>query len=290
MNRGRHRTQFLTGPAKTTFQIDIIGQQDMKHSSAQLQSKRRCRTNLATDRFRFSVIGVLSGMLPFAQAAPLVGDAASKYSSSLECGMSETENNITALLRVASSGDRADVDALMAAIYDDLHRIAAEQLRSERRNHTLQPTALVHEAYLKLIDQHSTNWQDRTHFFRIAARVIRRILVDHARQKHTAKRGGKLNHIQLEIHDLQSPIEDRVLVELDQALEQLKAIDDRQASIVEMRFFGGLTLDEIAEALSIGRRSVDREWKAAKGLAAVSIDGAGRGRQCMTSWPNRSMN
>jgi RNA polymerase sigma factor (TIGR02999 family) len=131
-------------------------------------------------------------------------------------------------------------------------------------DHTLQPTALVHEAYLKLIDQRTTDWRDRAHFFAIASRIIRRILVDHARQKNSAKRGSALQRISLDHADLPLPNSSMDLIALDEALDELSTLDDRQSKIVEMRFFGGLTLEEIAEALEMGRRSVDRDWSAAK--------------------------
>lgn len=172
--------------------------------------------------------------------------------------------NITTLLRAAASGQRGDLDALMAAIYTDMRRIADNHLRAERLDHTLQPTALVHEAYLKLIDQRGTNWKDRTHFFAIASRIIRRILVDHARQKGAVKRGSGRERVSLEHAELSLPSSDVDLVALDDALEELATLDARQAQIVELRFFGGLTLAEIAETLNMGRRSVDRSWSAAK--------------------------
>jgi len=137
-------------------------------------------------------------------------------------------------------------------------------MQSERGDHTLQPTALIHEAYLKLIDQRSTNWTDRVHFFAIASRIIRRILVDHARQRHAAKRGAAYQRVAIEDTDLPHQEHDVDLLTLDEALTDLSEIDSRQSEIVEMRFFGGLTLEEIAKALSIGKRSVDREWRAAK--------------------------
>ncbi len=178
--------------------------------------------------------------------------------------MNESTANITALLRAAASGQRNDVDALMGAIYDDLHRLAAKHLRNERIDHTLQPTALVHEAYLKLIDQRSTTWRDRNHFFAIAARVIRRILVDHARGRRAIKRGAGNERIPLENIEKATPSDSVDLVALDEALEELNQLDARQAKIVELRFFGGMGLDEIAETMEIGRRSVDRHWSAAK--------------------------
>jgi RNA polymerase sigma-70 factor, ECF subfamily len=178
--------------------------------------------------------------------------------------MNDHSASITDLLQAAASGERDDVNALMGAIYDDLHRLAAKHLRSERADHTLQPTALVHEAYLKLIDQKQTSWRDRNHFFAIAARVIRRILVDHARGKGAVKRGAGKERIPLEHIEATEPGDSLDLVALDEALEELNDLDARQAKIVEMRFFGGMSLDEIAETLDIGRRSVDRHWSAAK--------------------------
>jgi RNA polymerase sigma-70 factor, ECF subfamily len=185
--------------------------------------------------------------------------------------MDGSSANITGLLRAASSGDRQDVDALMSAIYADLRRIANSQLHQERPDHTLQPTALVHEAYLKLIDQRTTDWKDRAHFFSIAARVIRRILVDHAREKRAQKRGGAYRRIELETSEFRSGNTHPDLIELDDSLQELAVLNARQAQIVEMRFFGGLTLDEIAGALGIGRRSVDREWATARAWLYVRL-------------------
>lgn len=178
--------------------------------------------------------------------------------------MDESTANVTQLLRAAASGDRRDLDALMHAIYDDLRRLALSHLQAERAGHTLQPTALVHEAYLKLIDQRSTDWQDRAHFFALAATIIRRILVDHARQRRAAKRGGDSARVELDGLDMPQPAERCDLVALDTALNELAELDATHARIVEMRYFGGLTIDEIAESLHIGRRSVDRHWAAAK--------------------------
>lgn len=178
--------------------------------------------------------------------------------------MSEPSANVTLLLRAAASGSRTDVDALMAAIYEDLRRLAVDHMRVERGDHTLQPTALVHEAYLKLIDQRTTDWRDRLHFFAVASRIIRRILVDHARQRRAAKRGGQAGRIPMEEVEPDAPALDVDLVALDEALTELGTIDETQARVVEMRYFGGLTVAEIAEALSLGKRTVDRHWQVAK--------------------------
>lgn len=178
--------------------------------------------------------------------------------------MSGSSADITRLLHAAAKGDRCDTDALMAAIYEDLRRLAESHMRGERRDHTLQPTALAHEAYIKLIGQHSVDWKDRSHFFSVASRLIRRILVDHAREKHAQKRGGGASRIAMEDHDITAPERDVDLLALDEALTMLAEIHPRQAEIVELRYFGGLTIDEIAELLGVGKRSVDRDWSIAK--------------------------
>jgi RNA polymerase sigma factor (TIGR02999 family) len=146
-------------------------------------------------------------------------------------------------------------------------------MQAERGDHTLQPTALVHEAYLKLIDQHSTDWKDRVHFFAVASRIIRRILVDHARERNAAKRGGARERLALDALDVAAPADGVDLVMLDDALSELGALDATQAQIVEMRYFGGLTIEEIAEALAIGKRSVDRHWQVAKAWLCFRLGG-----------------
>jgi RNA polymerase sigma factor (TIGR02999 family) len=182
--------------------------------------------------------------------------------------MSQDPAQVTRLLRAAATGERRDVDALLAAIYDDLRRLASHQMAGERAGHTLDPTALANEAYLRLIDQRSTDWRDRLHFFAVAARVIRRILIDHARSRGAAKRGGRL--VRTPIEDLEHALPDRFggagleVLSVDEALGELAEIDPRQAQIVELRFFGGLSNDEVAEYLAISPRSVDRDWACAK--------------------------
>lgn len=178
--------------------------------------------------------------------------------------MNERPGDITMLIRASATGRPEDTDRLMSAIYDDLKRLAASQLKQERPEHTLHPTALVHEAYIRLVNQRTAEWNDRLHFFSIAARIIRRILIDHARERQALKRGGGRRAIAIEPDEVASPERDLDLVALDEALEELATLSERQARIVELRFFGGLTIPEIAEALSIGSRSVDREWQAAR--------------------------
>ncbi len=178
--------------------------------------------------------------------------------------MDHVSNDLTMLLRASASGDPRDAERLMSVIYDDLKRIAAGQLRQERPGHTLHPTALVHEAYLRLVNQRTAEWNDRLHFFSIAARIIRRILIDHARERNALKRGGERRPISLDAVEVAAPMNDRDLVALDEALTELATLSERQSRIVELRFFGGLTIAEIASALEMGSRSVDREWQIAR--------------------------
>ncbi|MGE3182952.1 MAG: sigma-70 family RNA polymerase sigma factor [Phycisphaerae bacterium] len=178
--------------------------------------------------------------------------------------VTDSTNDITRLLRSASSGAREDMDALMVAIYDDLRRLAVSHMSSERHNHTLQPTALVHEAYFKLVGQHATDWADRLHFFSIASRIIRRILIDHARERSANKRGGSSERIPIDAVEPSFGGSNFDLLALDEALKDLAELNERQARIVELRFFGGCTLEEIAQLLDSGRRTIDRDWLAAK--------------------------
>ncbi len=188
--------------------------------------------------------------------------------------MSESGADITRLLRTAGSGDRRDLDALMAAIYDDMRRLAVSHLRGERDDHTLQPTALVHEAYLKLVDQRNTDWNDRLHFFSVASRVIRRILIDHARERLADKRGGGASRLRVDNHEVAAPARGVDLLALDEALAELADLDEQQAKIVELRFFGGCSIEEVAELLKIGRRTVDRDWQAARTWLYCRLSGA----------------
>ena len=152
------------------------------------------------------------------------------------------------------------VDELVPLVYDELRRIAARYLRRESPGNTLQPTALVHEAFLKLADQQRVDWQGRTHVLAIGAKAMRRILVDHAKRKRRLKRGGKLKRLELDAAAALSPQRDEDLLAVDEALEKLAQIDERQATIVELRFFGGLTVEEVAEALGLSKRTVEGEW------------------------------
>ena len=157
-------------------------------------------------------------------------------------------------------GDPSAVNELVPLVYDRMRALAARHLEHESPGHTLQPTALVNEAYLKLVDQSRVKWQDRTHFLAVASNVMRRILVDHARSKKRRKRAGGRQRIELDEACRVSPRRDIDLLELDDALGKLASRDARQASIVELRFFGGLTMDEIAEQLGVSKRTVEAEW------------------------------
>jgi RNA polymerase sigma factor (TIGR02999 family) len=164
-----------------------------------------------------------------------------------------------------SDGNREALENLMPLVYDELHKQAARFLRRERADHTLQATALIHETYIKLIDQREANWESRAHFFAIAANLMRRILVDHARAKYREKRGGNAVKLPLEEALLISDKERNVdLMALDEALTRLEKIDEQQARVVELRYFGGLSLEETAEALRVSRTTVANDWSMAK--------------------------
>lgn len=152
------------------------------------------------------------------------------------------------------------VDELVPLVYDELRKVAARYLRREAPGNTLQPTALVHEAFLKLAEQHRVDWQGRTHVLAIGAKAMRRILVDHAKRKRRIKRGGGLKRIALDEAAALSPQRDEDLLAVDEALEKLAEIDERQAAIVELRFFGGMTVEEVAETLGLSKRTVESEW------------------------------
>lgn len=171
---------------------------------------------------------------------------------------------ITRLLRDWSEGDRGALDKLLPLVYGDLHRRAEAAMRSERGDHTLQPTALVHEAYLKLVDQRNIDWKNRAHFFGVAARAMRQVLVDHARRRAAGKRGYGEARITLSRANPATPAPSLDLLALDQAIERLAALDERQARLAELRLFGGLTVEESAEVLGCSHATVSREWKHAE--------------------------
>lgn len=173
------------------------------------------------------------------------------------------DNEITQFLLDWNSGDRQSLERVLPLVYDELRRVAAAQMRRERADHTLQPTALVHEAFMRLSGLRDIEWRDRAHFFGSAARVMRRILVDHARKHRAAKRGGGRKH---QLDDALPLTDDqaRELSDLDNALQDLEQLDPRQSLVVELRYFGGLSVPETAEALSISPATVKREWAVAR--------------------------
>jgi RNA polymerase sigma factor (TIGR02999 family) len=178
--------------------------------------------------------------------------------------MKLTDETITQLLGRWTAGDRQAAEQVLPQVYEELRRIAARQLRKERDAHTLQATAIVHEAYMRLDGQTGLTWPSRAHFFAFSAHLIRRILVDHARRRKRSKRGGLAEKITLvEVSDLaleKSP----GLVALDEALSGLEKVDPRKAAVVELKFFGGLTLEEVAEQLGTSPETVSREWRRAR--------------------------
>jgi len=173
-------------------------------------------------------------------------------------------HRITKLLRNWSDGDRRSLDELMPLVYDELHRQAHLHLRRERTNHTLQTTDLMHEAYIKLVNQPEMNWESRAQFFAFAARIMRNILVDHARAKQAGKRGGGNWKISLTAADPATPEQNIDLIALDQALDRLAKIDEQQVRIVELRYFGGLSLEATADAMKISRATTARDWNVAR--------------------------
>jgi len=179
-------------------------------------------------------------------------------------GPEQSPGEVTALLLAWSAGDREALAKLIPLVYGDLHKRAAAYLRKERTGHTLQPTALVNEAYLKLVDQTRVKWQNRAHFFGVASRAMREVLVDYARRHRSAKRGSGETRISLEEGSAVTPPRSLDLLALDIALDRLTTLDERQSKLVEMRIFGGLTIEESAEALGISPATVSREWKHAE--------------------------
>jgi len=171
---------------------------------------------------------------------------------------------VTQLLVSWSDGNEAALNQLTPLVYDELRRLASRYLRNERPDHTLQSTDLVHEAYLRLVDQQNVRWQSRAHFFGIAAQMIRRILVDHARRRQAAKRGAGPVKLALDEAVVASEPRDFDLVALDEALENLAKLDPQQSRVVELRFFAGLSIEETAEVLKISSATVKRDWTTAK--------------------------
>jgi RNA polymerase sigma factor (TIGR02999 family) len=179
-------------------------------------------------------------------------------------GKSVSTHEVTQLLLAWKSGDEGALDRLMPLVYNELHSLARRYMAGEQTGHPLQTTALVHEVYLRLVDANTIDWQDRAHFYAICARLMRRILVDFARSRNYQKRGGGLAHIQLEEAATVPKAVGSEMLAVDEALKQLAAIDSRKSEVVELRFFGGLTVEETAAALRVSPKTVMRDWKLAK--------------------------
>jgi len=175
-----------------------------------------------------------------------------------------SQHEVTKLLFRLTDGDGAVLDELLPLVYAELRRLASSYLRRERHDHTLQPTALVHEAYIRMIDQTQAQWQNRAHFFGVAAQMMRRILIDHARAQQADKRGGEFQKISLDENIDVSGNRADELVALDDALKRLAEIDPQKSRLVELRFFGGLSVEETAEVLGVSAPTVKRHWRLAK--------------------------
>jgi len=188
--------------------------------------------------------------------------------------MSAPDKDITRMLHQLSDGDDNVVAALMPLVYDELHAMADRQMRRERANHTLNSTALVHEAYLKLVDQNRVSWQNRAHFFAIAAQAMRRILINYAQSRLAQKRGGGMVLATFNEEEVVRESRAGEIVALDEALTRLEKLNERQSRVVEFRFFAGLTQEEIAEVLGVSVPTVRRDWRLARAWLARELDAA----------------
>ncbi|HKY28379.1 MAG TPA: sigma-70 family RNA polymerase sigma factor [Pyrinomonadaceae bacterium] len=184
-------------------------------------------------------------------------------------------SQVTRLLLNWQSGDKAALDDLMPLVYHELRKLASGYLKAERRDHTLQPTALIHEAYVRLVDQEIPEWQNRAHFYGVAARLMRQILVDHARSRGAAKRGGEQVKLSLDDAPAVFTHEDTTgLLMLDEALKKLAALDERKARVVEMRAFGGMSVEDTAHALGVSEPTVKRDMRLAQAWLRREMDSA----------------
>ena len=174
------------------------------------------------------------------------------------------QHHITELLAEWSDGNQSALDELYPLVYHELHRLARRYMSRERKDHTLQTTALINEAYVRLVDQRNVQWQNRAHFFGIAAQIMRRILSNYARDRHRAKRGGRAIQVSLSEVAIVSEMKSAELIALDDALHRLSEMDERKTKVVEMRYFGGLSAEETAEVLGVSVITVHRDWKLAK--------------------------
>jgi RNA polymerase sigma factor (TIGR02999 family) len=186
-----------------------------------------------------------------------------------------SSHQVTRLLLAWGGGDAAAFDELMPLIYAELRKLARRQMQRERLGHTLQATALVHEAYLRLIDQRQVHWQNRAQFFAVAAQVMRRIVVDYARRRRRVKRGGEVTHVALDEAALITPMQAPQVLALDDALCRLAALDERKSRVVEMRYFGGLTVEEVAAVVGVSENTVISDWALAKAWLRRELETTG---------------
>jgi RNA polymerase sigma factor (TIGR02999 family) len=184
-----------------------------------------------------------------------------------------SRDELNRLLSTAETGDAKAADELVSIVYDELRRLAQKYFRDERPGHTLQPTALVHEAYLRLVDQSRVSYQGRRHFLAAAARTMRRVLVDYARHKGRQRRGGGQRPLAIDTELSPAEVGDHGILEIDDALARLAQLNERQASVVEMRFFGGMSVDEVADQLGVSRRTVEDDWTHAKAWLRLRMSG-----------------
>jgi RNA polymerase sigma-70 factor (ECF subfamily) len=194
----------------------------------------------------------------------------------MECGMPLRLKDVSGLLADWRDGNEAARDELIPLVYDELHRLAVHHMARERSGHSLQATALVNEAYLRLVDQRQAQWENRAHFFAVASRMMRRVLVDHARKRHYAKRGGVARQVSLDETMIVSEEKAPDVVALDDALTRLAAIDPRKSQVVELRYFGGLSVEETAKVLRVSPVTVRRDWNTAKAWLYRDIAVAGK--------------
>ena len=195
-------------------------------------------------------------------------------------GSTPGSGDVTLLLEAWSNGEQSALDKLVPVVYDELRRLAWYYLRAERPNHSLQATALVNEAYLRLVDYKRMRWENRAHFFAVSAQLMRRILVDHAR-RHNLKRGAGVQHLSLEQTAVVSADRGENLVALDDAMHELASLDQRKANVVELRFFGGLSVEETAEVLKVSAVTVMRDWSTARAWLYREMT-SGPSDQCRT--------
>lgn len=191
------------------------------------------------------------------------------------------KGHVTELLQRWAGGDPQAFERLLPLVYDELRRMAESFLRHERNDHTLQPTALVHELYLRMVDQDRANWQDRAHFFSVAAKMMRRILVDHARKQTTGKRGARAVHLPIEEALDHAERSNRTLLAVDAALTRFAEFDPERSRIVELRYFGGLDLEEIANLMQVSRTTVKRHWSVARMWLHRELEAEFHGQQSL---------